>query len=74
LAETERAGQPRWIDPQSGREIVPHGFRAAGKFWNRRTKRPPENFSVALTRLKIRLRAKQKAAGIGALRLAGFEN
>jgi hypothetical protein len=43
------------------------------RFWNRRTKMPPENFSVALMRLKIRLRAK-KAAGIGALRLAGFEN
>jgi hypothetical protein len=43
------------------------------RFWNRRTKMPPENFSIALMRLKIRLRAK-KAAGIGALRLAGFEN
>ena len=26
-------GQPRWRDPQDGRAIVPHGFRATFRTW-----------------------------------------
>jgi integrase len=30
----EKAGKPKWIDPkQSGREVVPHGFRSTFRDW-----------------------------------------
>jgi integrase len=30
----EKAGKPKWIDPkQSGREVVPHGFRSSFRDW-----------------------------------------
>jgi integrase len=27
------AGEPKWIDPRLGKEIVPHGFRSTFKDW-----------------------------------------
>ena len=42
MAETERPGQPKWIDPQSGREIVPHRFRSTFLDWGHDTTGYPE--------------------------------
>jgi integrase len=29
----EKAGLPRWVDPKSGRDAVPHGFRSTFRSW-----------------------------------------
>jgi integrase len=32
-AQNKADGRPKWLDPRSGREVVPHGFRSTFCDW-----------------------------------------
>jgi integrase len=51
-AANERAGRAKWIDPQSGKAIVPHGFRSSFRTWaGDKTNFPREVVEKALAHL-----------------------
>ena len=44
-----KAGRPGWLDPRSGRPVVPHGFRSSFRDWAaERTEYPAEMAELAL--------------------------
>jgi len=44
----DEAGQPRWVDPKSGRPITPHGLRATFRTWGEDVGFPRELLEEAL--------------------------
>jgi integrase len=47
------AGEPKWIDPHQGKEIVPHGFRSSFRDWaSERTNFPREVAEAALAHIE----------------------
>jgi integrase len=51
-AANEKAGRAKWIDPQSGKAIVPHGFRSTFRTWaGDKTNFPREVVEKALAHL-----------------------
>lgn len=46
------AGEPKWVDPRQGKEIVPHGFRSSFRDWaSERTNFPREVAEAALAHI-----------------------
>lgn len=51
--DREKKGQPRWIDPNSGREITTHGFRSTFRDWAAETTLyPHEMQEIALAHIQ----------------------
>ena len=44
----DESGQPRWVDPKSGRPITPHGLRATFRTWGEDVGFPRELLEEAL--------------------------